>query len=118
MKMRISFCRSLWIANKPGQSYQLKFKCSNRVNLYFWLEYVAALGIIFRNNARRCYRRLTGIKGIFYGSTEKKRSIYASANERALLKGRELGADVLIMDLEDGVAPDAKTRLGRGLFQS
>ena len=31
------------------------------------------------------------------------------ANERALLKGRELGADVLIMDLEDGVAPDAKT---------
>ena len=28
------------------------------------------------------------------------------ANERALLKGRELGADVLIMDLEDGVAPE------------
>ena len=31
------------------------------------------------------------------------------ANERALVKGRELGADVLIMDLEDGVAPEAKT---------
>jgi len=30
------------------------------------------------------------------------------ANERALQKGRELAADVVIMDLEDGVAPDAK----------
>ncbi|NKB21291.1 MAG: CoA ester lyase [Alphaproteobacteria bacterium] len=30
------------------------------------------------------------------------------ANERALEKGREVPADILIMDLEDGVAPDAK----------
>jgi citrate lyase subunit beta/citryl-CoA lyase len=30
------------------------------------------------------------------------------ANEKALLKGKELPADVLIMDLEDGVAPEAK----------
>jgi len=30
------------------------------------------------------------------------------ANERALEKGRTLPADVLIMDVEDGVAPDAK----------
>jgi citrate lyase subunit beta/citryl-CoA lyase len=31
------------------------------------------------------------------------------ANARALEKGREAPADVLIMDVEDGVAPDAKT---------
>ena len=30
------------------------------------------------------------------------------ANERALEKGKSLSADVLIMDLEDGVAPDTK----------
>ena len=30
------------------------------------------------------------------------------ANERALEKGRDVPADILIMDLEDGVAPDAK----------
>ena len=30
------------------------------------------------------------------------------ANARALEKGRSLAADVLIMDLEDGVLPDAK----------
>ena len=30
------------------------------------------------------------------------------ANKRALEKGREVPADILIMDLEDGVAPDAK----------
>ena len=30
------------------------------------------------------------------------------ANARALQKGRELACDVVIMDLEDGVAPGAK----------
>ncbi len=30
------------------------------------------------------------------------------ANARALDKGRTLAADVLIMDVEDGVLPDAK----------
>mgnify|MGYP000250589763 CR=1 FL=1 len=30
------------------------------------------------------------------------------SNARALEKGREIGADALILDLEDAVAPDAK----------
>ncbi len=40
------------------------------------------------------------------------------ANERALQKGREVPADILIMDLEDGVAPDAKERARANILQA
>lgn len=39
------------------------------------------------------------------------------ANERALQKGREVPADILIMDLEDGVAPDAKDSARANILQ-
>jgi len=42
-------------------------------------------------------------------SRPRRSALYMpGANERALEKGREVPADVLIMDLEDGVAPEAK----------
>jgi citrate lyase subunit beta/citryl-CoA lyase len=42
-------------------------------------------------------------------SRPRRSALYMpGANARALEKGRELPADVLIMDLEDGVAPDTK----------
>ena len=39
------------------------------------------------------------------------------ANKRALEKGREVPADILIMDLEDGVAPDAKASARVNILQ-
>ena len=43
-------------------------------------------------------------------SARPRRSILymPGSNPRALQKGRSLGADALIFDLEDAVAPDAK----------
>ncbi|MEE8334202.1 MAG: CoA ester lyase [Alphaproteobacteria bacterium] len=38
------------------------------------------------------------------------------SNERALEKGRSVAADIIIMDLEDGVAPDAKGDARRGIL--
>lgn len=39
------------------------------------------------------------------------------ANARALEKGRDVPADILIMDLEDGVAPEAKEEARQRIFQ-
>ncbi len=40
------------------------------------------------------------------------------ANVRALEKGKEVPADILILDLEDGVAPDAKDRARSNILQA
>lgn len=38
------------------------------------------------------------------------------SNRRALVKGRSVAADIIIMDLEDGVAPDAKADARRSIL--
>ena len=53
------------------------------------------------------------------GTTRPRRSaLYMpGANARALEKGRDVPADILIMDLEDGVAPEAKDEARQRIVQ-
>jgi citrate lyase subunit beta / citryl-CoA lyase len=53
------------------------------------------------------------------GTTRPRRSaLYMpGANARALEKGRDVPADILIMDLEDGVAPEAKAEARQRIVQ-
>ena len=53
------------------------------------------------------------------GTTRPRRSaLYMpGANARALEKGRDVPADILIMDLEDGVAPEAKGEARQRIVQ-